>query len=103
MIGADDGKEPGQGLEAIKPLVDARTIAKMTGIPLQTIWRACRDGILPHYRLARTVRFDPVEVLEHIRKDSTVGDRTIQSDGQASIAEPDSELHVDDVEWWRNS
>lgn len=103
MIGTDDGEEPGLNLEAIEPLVDARTIAKLTGMPLQTIWRACRDGILPHYRLARTVRFDPVEVLERIRRDSTVGDCAIPPDREESATDPDPGLRIDDVEWWRDS
>lgn len=52
-------------------LVDAATISKITSMPIQTIWRGCRDGVLPHYRLARTIRFDPQEILKLLRKEST--------------------------------
>lgn len=52
-------------------LVDAQTISKKTGMPLQTIWRACRDGSLPHFRLGRSIRFDQAEVLHLLRCEST--------------------------------
>lgn len=46
-------------------LVDAKTMAEITNIPVSTIWRGCREGTLPHYRIGRTVRFNLVEVLRN--------------------------------------
>lgn len=51
-------------------LVDAKEISQLTGIPLSTIYKSCRDGSTPHYRLGRAVRFDPDEVLASMRKDA---------------------------------
>lgn len=52
-------------------MVDARQLSEITGMSIQTVWRGARDGILPHYRLSRSVRFDALEILEIIRQDST--------------------------------
>lgn len=95
----DQGRE---WVDNIRPLVDARTISRLTNLPLQTIWRACRDGSLPHYRLARTIRFDPVEVLRHIRKDVSGGVALSAPDIDNS-EEIDPGFRIDDVEWWSES
>jgi excisionase family DNA binding protein len=48
-------------------LVDAQEIARRTGLPISTIYQACKDGLIPHYRLRRAVRFDADEVIASMR------------------------------------
>jgi len=49
-------------------LIDAKEMAKITNIPVSSIWRGCRQGTIPHYRHGRIVRFDPDEVLRAMRE-----------------------------------
>lgn len=49
-------------------LVDAKEIARLTDYPISSIWRAVREGSLPHYRLGRAIRFDRNEVLAVMRR-----------------------------------
>lgn len=94
---------PGEVFGQGERLVDARTIARLTGIPLQTIWRACREGTLPHFRLARTVRFDPVEVLNHLRRDAVGSEHSVPFFEQDNGDGPDPDQRVNDIEWWSQS
>lgn len=36
----------------------ARDVAERYGLTLESVWRHCRDGVLPHARISRTIRFD---------------------------------------------
>ncbi len=56
-------------------LVDAKTMAKITSIPLSSIWRGCREGTIPHYRYGRLVRFNLSEVLTSLRETAMAGGR----------------------------
>lgn len=49
-------------------LVDVKEISRLTGIPISTIYKGCRDGLIPFYRLARCLRLNPDEVLATLRK-----------------------------------
>ena len=94
-------KKPSRATRAYSPqLVDAREIARLTGIPLQTIWRGARDGVLPHFRLARTVRFDPDEILELIRQESTSAAADEAHTAEDCDEPRDSTLLAEENEWW---
>ena len=54
-------------------LVDARELSHITNIPISSIWRGCREGVLPHYRFGRTLRFDPNEVFACLRRNVLEG------------------------------
>ena len=54
-------------------LIDAKTIARITGLPISSIWRGCREGTIPHYKYGRLVRFDPTEVLTSLRENAMAG------------------------------
>jgi len=103
MSEEDRRKSPDEFAAATGPLVDAMEISRITGIPVQTIWRACRDRSIPHYRLARTVRFDPLEVLRHIRCDSATGEPGVPGPDDEFEECPNLDERVSDAEWWRNS
>jgi excisionase family DNA binding protein len=60
-------------MEAKKTLIDAREMAELTRLPISSIWRGCRNGSLPHYRLGRVVRFDVSEVLASLHKNTLAG------------------------------
>lgn len=51
-------------------LVDAKAISEITGLPLSSVWRGTRTGLLPHYRLARTIRFSIPEVLDALKRNA---------------------------------
>lgn len=68
-------------------LVDAREISRLTGVPLPTIYQACKEGIIPHYRLRKAIRFDPSEVLGAMRE---MARRAVEEDLRNHLnAEPD--------------
>jgi excisionase family DNA binding protein len=43
-------------------LIDAEQLSEILGLSLPSIWRYCREGRLPHYRIGRRVLFDLEEV-----------------------------------------
>ena len=43
-------------------LVDAKTLAEITNLPVASVRRLAREGKLPHYKLGRLLRFDVDEV-----------------------------------------
>lgn len=57
-------------MEAKRTLIDAREMAELTRLPISSIWRGCRNGSLPHYRMGRVVRFDVTEVLSSLHKNA---------------------------------
>lgn len=52
----------------IRPLVKAERMAELLALSASRVYRLASDGIIPSYRVGGAVRFDPVEVLESIRK-----------------------------------
>jgi len=54
-------------------LVDATVIAEITGLPISTIWRGCRENKIPHYAYGNRYRFDPREVLASLKKKQSDG------------------------------
>lgn len=50
-------------MDTKRQLIGAKELAKILGIPKSSIWRYCREGTLPHYRLGRLILFDLREVL----------------------------------------
>lgn len=59
------------GSGILPSMVDTRQLSELTGMPAQTIWRACRNGDIPFYRMGRSLRYDAEEILGLIRQDST--------------------------------
>lgn len=50
-----------------RKLVDAKEIAQQLGLSPSTVYKWCYQSKIPHYRLGRAVRFDPVEIWEWLR------------------------------------
>lgn len=50
-------------MEMQERLVGVKEVAEILGVPRSTIWRACREGTLPHYRHKRAIRLSIQEVL----------------------------------------
>jgi len=44
-------------------LKTASETAEILNMPIDSLWRGCREGIIPHYRLGRLYRFDISKVL----------------------------------------
>lgn len=44
-------------------LVDARELSALLNVPTTWVWRAARQGIIPHRRFGKYMRFDPEHVL----------------------------------------
>jgi excisionase family DNA binding protein len=65
-----NGIKGGETMENKTVLIDAKQMARLTSLPISSIWRGCRDGSLPHYRLGRVVRFDASEVLSFLRRNT---------------------------------
>ena len=54
--------------EAINPLVTAAQVAAYLDISLPQCYQLCRDGILPHVRIGRRIRFAPEVVLAWVER-----------------------------------
>lgn len=50
-------------MDPLERLIGVKELAEILGIPRSSIWRACREGFLPHYRYGRLIRFRLQEVL----------------------------------------
>lgn len=50
----------------MRPLQDVKYPAERTGLTPERIYTLCREGVFPHVRLGRQVRFDPDQVEEWI-------------------------------------
>lgn len=53
--------------EQMFKLIDANELSEITGLPVSTIWRGCRENKIPHFRFGKRLRFDPKEVLDTLR------------------------------------
>lgn len=87
-------------------LVDAKVIARATHLPLSSIWRACREGRLPFYRLGRTIRLDLLEVKEVLRRNG--GELPQEDDNQTGqyghaygIDDPAPYTAPEFAKWWK--
>ena len=54
--------------QAIPSLVDAATVAQVTGFHIKTIYFHARQGTIPSFKLGRAVAFDLNEVLEALHR-----------------------------------
>ena len=45
-----------------KEFLNSGDVARLVGVGQVTIWQWCKQGILPHWRFHRTLRFDPMEI-----------------------------------------
>jgi len=50
------------------PLMDAKTAAKMLGVPYTWLLAQARADAVPHHRLGHYVRFDEEELVEWVRE-----------------------------------
>jgi excisionase family DNA binding protein len=48
-------------------LINAEQLSEVLGLSLTAIWRYCREGRLPHYKIGRRVLFDLEEVRAALR------------------------------------
>lgn len=44
--------------ESQKRILTAEDVAFSYGIPIKSVWRHCRTGVIPHARIGRIIRFD---------------------------------------------
>jgi len=51
-----------------RKLVKAEKMAEILGMSLSRVYRLAADGTIPSYKVGGAVRFDPVEVLEAVRR-----------------------------------
>lgn len=49
-------------------IVNCRVFAEMTGFPLATVRRYCRDGLIPHWRTGRVYLMDRAAAMEALMK-----------------------------------
>lgn len=42
----------------IKRIMTAEDVSCLYGIPVKSVWRYCRAGIIPHAKFGRMLRFD---------------------------------------------
>ena len=54
--------------QALPSLVDAATVAQVTGFHVKTIYFHARQGTIPSFRLGRAVAFDLDEVLKALHR-----------------------------------
>jgi len=59
-------------LAARPRLATVEEIATATGLPVQTAYGFCREGLLPHVRFGRMIRFDPAQVLRFLEAGGTM-------------------------------
>jgi excisionase family DNA binding protein len=58
-------------MDVMKNLITAEEVASMLNLSRATVWRWCRDGMIPHRRLAgRTILFCPKEIERWILSNS---------------------------------
>lgn len=53
----------------VRPLVKADRLAELLAVSVSRVYSLASDGTIPSYRLGSAVRFDPVEVLETLKKE----------------------------------
>jgi excisionase family DNA binding protein len=52
-------------------LIDAAEVAELLNEPVTTVYRLAREGLIPHVRVGRLVRFSPVMLGDWIRSGGT--------------------------------
>lgn len=63
-------KEAPRIAEVIKPLVSSKVIGRTVGVHHRTIELHAQKGLLPHYRVGGSLRFDLDEVMAAMRKEA---------------------------------
>ncbi len=48
-------------------LIDISEASDLLGVPKSTIYDWTHKKIIPHYKIGQSLRFNPVEILEHFR------------------------------------
>ncbi len=61
--------------QTVAPELDTVAVAKMLGCSEATVRRMIKEGLLPHYRIGRQIRFNREVLEEYARKSSVGGDR----------------------------
>jgi excisionase family DNA binding protein len=52
-------------------LISASEMARELGVPESQLRKMARENRVPHYRIGKYVRFDPREVREYMRRETT--------------------------------
>ena len=50
----------------VAPLVGVGPVAAYLDVSPAQVYQACRDGLLPHVRLGRRIRFSPESIMEWV-------------------------------------
>ncbi len=53
-----------------KKLLDVKDMAKRLGVNASWLYRRTSEGTIPFIKMGKYVRFDPDEVMAHLRKDT---------------------------------
>lgn len=56
------------------PMLTAPQVAEILGVPLHRVYELARLGVLPHTRILRQIRFDPVRIRKWIDGGGTEAD-----------------------------
>ncbi len=70
----------------VTTLLDARAIAELFGMDPTWFLKRAREGRLPHVRLGKYVRFDPIEIRAFFQR---------SPDRHANLEETDPQQHSD--------
>lgn len=54
----------------MRKLIDARALAEQLAISVKSVYRLTAIGQLPHVRVGRSVRFDPIKVARILKIES---------------------------------
>lgn len=71
----DDGFDQRLGKALGVNLVDARAMADRLCVSVSWLYHQVQDERIPYYRVGAKVRFDPDEVLAHLRRETPRRDR----------------------------
>ena len=62
-------------MDGTKTLVDASELARIIGLPVASVRRLARQGVLPFYRAGRLLRYDITECLAAMREPEAQSDK----------------------------
>jgi len=60
----------------MEKLLNIEEVSKLLGVKIPTIYGWISEGIIPHIKLGRLVRFDRKEIIEWVQKQKIRGRKT---------------------------
>lgn len=66
----------------MEELLSPKELARILKVSQVCVYKWAARGIIPHYKLERTIRFAPHDVLEFIQKRRKVGQEMVNSLGE---------------------